>query len=266
MSAKPIAERAWANVALIAAIGTVLVAVLRVYAWSGFYIPVALSVLSIADRTTLLASTLLIALISLTPLLLSELFFSQHFSLKKLVSPDTSPLDILRIYSVSAALLVALYGFAPIFVALVIGGLGALALIIWTVVIVVNRIKHGRAAARTTANARLFDSKFSLTPLVVLTCCGVMFGVGSQPWLPLESIGTTSGTESVVGYVIGESGPFTLVVDEHKTSNWLQTASLESRQVCLRTQPEFVYRTFANVLSSVQLPDCPQVSESRRTK
>ena len=254
---KPRVERIWANLALIVGLGTVLIAVIRVYAWSGYYVPVALAVLSVADRTTLLASTLLLVLIGLVPLGLSELVFSERLSITELRKTNRPLGQVVGSLAVIYGLGIVIFGFATLSILLPLGGVLALLAIGWIVVAIVWRVRHGRGAGMKVLKAPLFGSVRGPWPTVVALSTSVMIGVLGQPWMPLETISRIVNPEVIVGYVVGTQNDFTLVLDQSKSPVWIASSDIASRQLCSRDPYQMWDRTIADLLSPTFLPMCP---------
>ena len=255
---KPV-ERAWANLALLVALGTVLVAVVRVYWWSGFYVPVALSVLSVADRTALLASTLLLVVIALVPLLLSELLFSPSFNVNSLFKPDTPPLTAAKNFAVVIGVLIALFGFSSLVILLTVGGILALFAVGWFILIGVRWARHGRAGAGKLARARPFaEARLRHWPTFILTSGLLLVGALGQPWVPLERIEVGPESTTMVGYLVGAQHGFSLILDQKQTPSWVATDSIAERQLCARNYDDMWSRSIADLLSPTILPVCPE--------
>lgn len=256
MTTTPLAERFWANFALLAAFGTVLVAVMRTYAWSGFSLPVGLAVLSVADRTTLLASTLLLVVVSLVPLMLSELTFSPHFSLRGLFDPDLSTRDAIARFGALGGLLFIAYGLAPLYALVSIGSLLVLIFLGWLVVLIVARIRGGQESAASVARAKLFTNPAQSRSLLVLVSAGTIGAVLGQSWLPLESIELTKPNRTVIGYLVGAQGEFTLVLNEAKEAEWVPTETVEDRTLCSRSTDDLWFRPVAALIGPTFLAQC----------
>jgi hypothetical protein len=263
MSTNKASERAWANISLLVGLATLLVAIVRVYAWSGFYVPVALSVLGVAERTTLLASTLLLVLLAFVPLMLAELAFSKNFSIRRLYEPRTSPGDAVWGYASVIGLFLVLIGFTPLSTLLTIGGLLAAFAVVWLTIVFVVRVKQGRDAAKKIAGANFAsDPKLRAWPIFVALCGSALLGVVAQPWVPLESIVQVDAPTPITGYVVGAQGEFTLVVEEDKSARWIATSSIAERTLCARDPYDMWGRSVPSLFSPVFLQECGDAIES----
>lgn len=251
-------DRAWANSAAIVALATVLFSVLRIYVWSRFYVPVALSVLAVADRPTILASTLLLVLVASAPFLWSEFVFSTRFTFRAIWDSKLPARDRIFSYLVLIGLSWTLLAIAPLYLLLTVEGLLILFVLGWLIVMVVTGARSGRVAVKDILRAKISaDEKLRDWFITFILIFGAVTAVLSLPWTPLESITVKSPAQSLVGYVIGQQGPFTLFVNESKVATWIATNDITQRELCTNSDDMFS-RPLAGLFSPVLLPLCPK--------
>lgn len=253
-------NRLWANFAILAAVATVLASVVRVFAWSKFDLSTSLAVLSVADRGTLLAATLIPVLIGAVPLLVPELLLSPHFSFKRMLVPvhNASFSRALANYSIPLGFIFLLVNVVSFNLLVALGGLMVLALVIWLAVIATAAVKKGRESARAIARYNLSSShRYRAWPVFIPVAIATLFSAFLQPWSPLEYV-ERAPQSSLTGYVMGESSGFTLVISQRKTTTWVATESINSREICQRSDPSYWNMTLVQMFTADPLPTiCP---------
>lgn len=235
--------------ALAASASLVLLSVIRVYYFAGLSPDVALTVLSVANRTQVLVSTLLNGLVILAPLLiflgplrkwlLAGNETGASLSAKMRTGIVWLPLAPIVAASLSVSLL---FGYT-------VGGLVA-----WLVV----RRKRKKLASDPDAAGK--KNNFVDKEWLLATIVGVaMMAMLSIPWQPLEKITLQSADKPVVGYVIGEQSGKTLIIEKLRQPLWTNSDDVKGRELCAKKDSWMNMTLTAHVLNLANSPqgvDC----------
>ena len=217
--------------ALLGAVLLVVIATLRVYFVAGFDLPTALAVLAIVDRTQLLTTSVLTALVFALPV-----FFIQPVVRRWLLAGNTPGATFTAQLRTGLLFIPLVMIVLTTFTLPLLGGW----LLGWLLYLVLRRYARRRAvragAEPPKKNAPLFDSNFN--NWIIATLLGWMFlTVLIQPWLVREAVQLSDG-EQVVGSVVGTQGEMTLVLLPRDGARWVATKEIESRSIC-RDRPEW---------------------------
>lgn len=221
----------------------------RVFWFSALSVPVALSVLSVADRAAVLASTVINALTILTPLLL---FYGPARNWLLAGNDPGAPFAIkLRTALIWVPLSGVLLGtLTPPYL------LGLVAAVVVIVVFgVVRRRRMPKQVPENVASQRTDWLLWGLATLIAYFVIQVI----SPPWLPLEEVKVDHYRKPIVGYVVGESSGHTLVVSRLKFPIWVPTKAIEQRELCL-TSTDWWARPLTDNLAQSGMPLCPRLS------
>lgn len=241
------------HLALTASFAVIVLAVLRIFFFSGFSIPVGLTVLNIADRASVLASTLLLAVIAFLPIIVSV-----KPARKWLWAGNESGASVgtmIRTAMIWMPLSVLIFGVASVLVlaGLVLGSIVGYFLQRW-----MRKLDEKPEKVRKRTGAAM-----STTAWVWATLSGIiLIAVLQQSWMPIERIEVKGQTDEFVGYVVGDQAGFTLLLDRMKIPTWILTADILHRDVCSSASDNWVFMTIPDIARSsanLSLPRCPTV-------
>lgn len=211
------------EVAILASAALVLLSVLRIYYFVSFDTAAALAVMSVANRTQILISTLLTILIILGPL---SLVFppTRRWMLAGNYpnAPFKAQLRTALVWVPFAPLIVSAMSL-PILVGLFIGSV-----IAWTVA-----WKKKRRGAH--AGAGPSPSGSGHTWIVVTFTAIVLANSLYTPWLPREAVIIEKREEPIIGYVIGDQGDKMLVFERSEGVHWVDNEIILNRDICANT-------------------------------
>ena len=221
--------------------------------------PVALAVLAVADRTTLLASTLLLVIVALVPYMINTLAFSSRLSFKGMKRSQTSAPAALATWGTLAVFGLVVIGFAPLSIVVAVGGALALILSVWLAIFFAALFKRGKQAASRIARYSLNNDPDLVGGgyLAFLSVC-ILIGVLAQPWLALEELTVAGEEHASIGYVVGSQGDFTLLVGPDKSVLWISTPKIEGRSLCLSSETDMWSRPLGSMFVPVLLPACEE--------
>ena len=230
------------HLALVASAALVLLSVIRVYIFAAFNPDVALTVLSVANRTQVLASTLLNVIVTVTPFVVvfqplrQWLFAGQRrnasYAAKLRTAIVWSSLLPLVVSTFSAAMLTGV-GIAGIFALLSK----------WRA----RRRKERDPDAAEKPNRFAWDLQW----IAMLLLGSMLFTVLSKPWQPLEKVKLASSDTPVIGYIIGEQAGKTLIVDKKTKPIWTKSDDVTSRELCVKEQ-SWMASSLATLMFEVQ--------------
>lgn len=249
MNSERILALALKHVALVASLAVVALAVLRVFFFSGFSIPVGLAVLSVADRASVLASTLLLVGIAFVPA-----FVGAQPAREWLLAgnaDDASLLVKFRTALIWMPVSLFIFGVAPIslFAAIVLGSAAGFFLRRW-----LRRSTKEIAQKRGQAIASRVGWVWATATGLLLTL------VLQQSWMPIERVELSDSSTDLVGYVVGEQGEFTLLLDRKKRPIWSESAEIVQREICIPGATNWPLMSAMEVLrtsAGLALPQCP---------
>lgn len=236
------------HIALLIPLGIVVIAVLKVFAFSRWNLPVALEIIGVGNRTDVLVATLLEAIIAVVPIVILT---SQG---RKFAFAGASP-DSALIVKIRSALLIIVV--APVLLfALDVSILIALVVLIILELVLYLRRRRGRRSDPATAAKRkdlaIWVALLSLTSLLSTTL--------TTPWTPTEVL-TSKGKSVTVGYVMGDQAGSLFVVGYDGRPAWLPVDHLQSRALC--SEPAEAAPWFLQHLSTLLIPDhlqkCPTI-------
>lgn len=219
------------HLALLGAVLLIVIATFRVYFVAGFDLPTALAVLAIVDRTQLLTSSVLTALVFVLPVLFIQPAV-RRWLLAGNAAGATFPTQLRTGLLFFPLVMIVLATFTlPLLGGWLVG---------WLMYVVLSRWARRRAirvgAEPPKKNAPLFDSNFN--NWILATLLGWMFLTALiQPWLVREVVELSDG-EQVVGSVVGTQGEMTLLLLPRDGAQWVATGEIETRSVC-RDSPEW---------------------------
>lgn len=243
------------HLALIASAALVAFSGLRVYFFSGFDLPRALTILSVANRTSILVSTFLYLLTAISP---SLLVFNRTRAW--LLAGNASRASVglqLRTAVIWIPLGMMIFALAtPLLAAAVVLGsvLGTILLRRWA-----TKNRKARDAAQNEqrpAEIVGFPKWVGEIPWLLATVVGL--GVAFSlltPWQAKESLSVASADNSIVGYVIGEQAGQLLVVGEKKQLTWVSVDEITARGLCAATDLPWYSSRLTSLLSDTG-PKC----------
>jgi hypothetical protein len=257
-SASPLRKFVDRHLALLGAVLLVVIATFRVYFVVSFDMQTALAVLAIVDRTQLLTTSVLTALVFVLPIL-----FVQP-DIRRWVMAGNDPGATFPTQLRTALLWIPLG-------AIVLGAFTLPMLLAWFIgwlLLVTVRARARRSAARRgteppSKNAPLFQS--SLNNWILATLIGLIFvSVLNQPWLAREAV-HMEDDEQVVASVVGIQGEMTLLLVPQEGARWVKTEEIDSRAVC-QDRPEWHGMTLFSLIPREGFECGPILDEQRRAE
>lgn len=210
---------------------------LRVLYFASFNVEAALSILSVANRTNIVVSTVIFMLGALGPSLLMDARFRAWLYAG---NRDGAPFAIqLR----TAVLGIPLAGYVAAFLSAVT----ALAIGLAIAVAVVF-IRRRRRARRLSGGSELLgaDTPNGLGWLFA-TAIGAVLLLGlARPWQALERF-TLDGADPIVGYMMGEQAQMSLIVERGGAITWVPTEKLQGRELCAPTPQPWYWQSLSSI-------------------
>ncbi|WP_104177895.1 hypothetical protein [Cryobacterium sp. Y50] len=250
MSSERFLPLALKHLALIASLAAVALAVLRVFFFSGFSVPVGLAVLGVADRTSILASTLLLVAVAFVPAFMG---LEQPRAWVLAGNADGASLAVkFRTALIWLPLSLFIMSVAPVlvFAGVLLGTILGHLLSRW----LRSAKKQDQAQRRAQAVARRAGWAWATFTGLLLTL------VLQQPWTPVERIQLSGSSTDFVGYVVGEQLQFTLLLDQKKRPEWTESEDILRREICIPGSRNWTSMTVVELLKSsagLRLPTCP---------
>lgn len=215
------------HLALVASAALVLLSVIRVYIFAALNPDVALTVLSVANRTQVLVSTLLNVIVTLTPFLV---FFPPVrqwlFAGQKQGAPYPVKMRTALVWSLILPFVIATFS------AMLVAGFGIAGTLAWF-----SRWRL-RKRIQKDPDAAQKPSRFAGDRqwIAMLLLGSLLFTTISKPWQPLEKLKLSSSDTPVIGYIIGEQAGKTLIVDKQTKPIWTKSDDVTSRELCVKEQ------------------------------
>lgn len=225
------------HLALVASAAVVVFAGLRVLYFASFNVEAALSILSVANRTNIIVSTVIFILGTLGPSLLMDARFRAWLYAG---NRDGAPFAIqLR----TAVLGIPLAGYVAAFLraatALGIGSAIAVA-----VLLIRRRRRARRLAGESDRPTGETSNGFGW---LFATAIGAVLLLGlSRPWQALERF-TLAGANPIVGYMIGEQAQMSLIVERGGALTWVPTEKLQRRELCAPTPQPWYWQSLSSI-------------------
>ncbi|MGE3812365.1 MAG: hypothetical protein AB7I24_12550 [Candidatus Nanopelagicales bacterium] len=254
-----------ANLAVALTFGTFALAALRVFWWVGFDIPVALAVLGVVDRVSVLTSTLLLVVIALAPVAILIAVGSGALRPALTMKASNAGIAWASVAALSLLTPVALFMVPAAGLLALLLALGAL----WLWRFLSRRVPKWREArereqaahsatpeAAEAWNRRLrIDGQFFFAAAMVPMLASTL----GQAWMPAESIQLEGSPKPVAAFVIGEQAGFTLLVDSRRHAEWVLTGTIQSRQLCATVGSSGLWNTtIPRLLVPSALAPCPE--------
>jgi hypothetical protein len=215
------------HLALVASGALVLLSVVRVYYFAALNPDVALTVLSVTNRTQVLVSTLLNVIVTLAPFVvfsqpLREWLFGGYrtgatYWVKLRTGLLWAPVMPVIISTFSATLLGAF----------VIGGI-----LTWFSRWRLRKSIQRDPDASPKPSRFVWDRQW----LAMLALGSLLAVTISIPWQPLEKLKLASSDSPVIGYIIGEQAGKTLIVDKQRKPIWTKSDDVTGRELCVKEQ------------------------------
>ena len=251
MSPPRLSTIAWKHLALITSLAVIALAVIRVLFFSGMSVPVGLAVLNVADRASVLSSTLLLVAVAFVPLVLA--YAPARAWLWAGNASGATLWMMLRTAVLWIPMSLFIIGVAPIGV---IAGL-----FLGAVLGELLRRWGRRSIAKGESSRKRVQGAVSSVGWVWATLTGILLAaILQQPWMPIERMELTDSDEEFVGYVVGQQEGYILLLDRAKTPLWIPSGVLESRQVCNAGSESWFFMTAFDLVkdaSGLSLPRCP---------
>lgn len=208
----------------------VAVTLLHVLAVAGWDLPTALAVLDVADRTqVLLASAVIVAVVVGATTVFMQ-FRRVWPTYRRLIEGSTAQQGV------------AIIVFILVLSALPAIPVGAALLIVLIYALGEMLVRRASKRGRVSEDGRVLVSpeSWSWFTLVAWMVTGLtLISILSQPWVPFEEVSLSDDT-SVTGYVIGQDGAMTLVLDDGQ-AKWIKTDDVDARRICGRDQSWWQY-------------------------
>ncbi|MBT2555632.1 hypothetical protein [Arthrobacter sp. ISL-5] len=221
--------------ALAASAALVLLSVVRVYYFSAFSPDVALTVLSVVNRTQVLVSTLLNFLAVFAPFLIFIRPYRKWFFAGYNPGASTSVRMIAAVACLPLAPLLA-SALSPVALA----SIGAGVLIVWAV---------------SGEDRRRKELRRSVLALIATVATILMLIL---PWQPLEKITLQSADNPVVGYVMGEQAGKTLIIDRFRQPLWIKSDEVNGRELCAKKDTWLGITLSTHISNLINRPPRPQ--------
>lgn len=257
-SRPPLTEFASQHLAIVASAMLVLLSVLRVYYFVRFDTATALSVLSVANRTQILVSTVLNVLIFVGPLLL---IFDPT---RKWMTAGFTPGGPFGAYLRIGVVWMPLFPVMILAISLPVV-LGALLGMVCNWMLKKRRTKKQKRNDNEhrddehEAFLGTVREHWGKLALVAFVGTLIVFSL-NRPWLPLESMTIANSSERIVGYVIGEQAGKVLVYEPGEPVHWVDDADVTNRENC--APQESVWTAPAYALIHKDGADCSHDRET----
>ncbi len=207
----------------------VAVTLLHVLVVAGWDLPTALAVLDVADRTqVLLASAASVAVaIGATAVLQFRRVWPTY---RRFIDGSTAQQGVATI-----GFILGLSAIPAIPV-----GAGLLIVLIYAFGQMAVRRASRRGGVSEDGRVLVSRERWSLVTLFAWIATGwILIVILTQPWVPFEEVSLRDDT-SVTGYVIGQDGAMTLVLDDRQ-AKWIKTDDVDARRICGRDQSWWQY-------------------------
>ncbi|MBM6620623.1 hypothetical protein JTF08_03275 [Micrococcaceae bacterium RIT802] len=203
----------------------VLVAAFKVFAFSGFELPVAFAVLSVVDYPTVLLASLVSFLVVAAPLIILV-----EGPWQWLTAGNRRGATVGQVWR--SSLLVAP---AVILIGFTINTVMLAAYLLGSGILIATRIYSQRKKRQSpeTAADHLRPIPFWRNWFVItFISATVLVPSISKPWLPMEVISGPGGQKITQGYVVGEQAERLLVRTDDLRIQWIAVADIDDRTIC----------------------------------
>lgn len=209
----------------------VLIAGLRVYAFTNFDVDRALAVLSVADYFKILFSSLISALSALIPYILFYLVVNPDF--RRWILGNSASSGHAASWR-SGFLLGPILIFGIMTTTTFNAIISGIVIVLYWIVLLLVKIMSRRPAGRYRSSERkVVEGSWKQNALLAPALMSLLFApVMLSPWAPLEGLEIIAFEKPIEAYVIGESGEHTLLVLRQKSPIWVKTSDVERRQIC----------------------------------
>ncbi|MDQ0867904.1 hypothetical protein QFZ70_000377 [Arthrobacter sp. V1I9] len=215
------------HLALIASASLVLLSVIRVYYFAALNPDVALTVLSVANRTQVLVSTLLNAIVTIAPFMLLIAPLRQWMLAgNQTGAPFKDQLRTGIVWVPLAPILLSTLS-AALIAGYLLGGV-----LLWIAALRKRRKQEDKAVASKKASPYKGEGTWVLTTILGTTLMLTLI----TPWQPLEKITLENADKPLIGYVVGEQAGKTLILDKLRKPVWTDSEKVLGREMCAKEE------------------------------
>ncbi|MDI2021177.1 hypothetical protein [Paenarthrobacter nicotinovorans] len=234
------------HAAVIVSAGLVIFCAIRILIFAQGDLPLSLAVLNVGQQFTILTSTLfnLVSVASFYAIFLPQL--------SKYVFPDIPRESSALSAGAKAAIFAISITVAVLSIPIVHLAAGALVLVLFAVAKIVRTARWKR---RTRTNGNGWARRELPLFIITLVITGHVIVLVGTPWVPTETVTIKHGEErrEVSGYVVGQQGKQTMLVDMRKYGvTWISEDDLEGRVLCISkaTPTGWYWQPLGDALSS----------------